>query len=308
MKTGWKASLVEILRAHNAAKFNGTTASAATRDKRSDVLFAGFAQLRKLGFHFESVRAFGGRHMRALAQQWEQEKLAPSTLQGRISIFRLFSVWIGKVGMIEASWKYVESPASVTRSTISRVDKSWSSRDVDVMGKIAEVREIDERVAMALELQSAFALRAREAYMLRPHLADMGIVLDLIRGTKNGRPRRLRIETDYQRKVLDRAKAMVASKSESIGDPKLTLAQVKVRYYNVLRKAGITRANGITSHGLRHEAANDQYAKLTGTPSPVRGGSNTIDSLSDRAARMEIAENLGHSREDITTHYLGRHS
>jgi integrase len=116
----------------------------------------------------------------------------------------------------------------------------------------------------------------------------------------------LRIETDYQRNVLDRAKAMVANDVESIGDPTLSLAQMKTRYYSVLRQAGITRANGITSHGLRHGVANDQYARLTGSVSPVRGGSERVDAARDHAARMEIAENLGHSREDVTTHYLGR--
>ncbi|QBB69432.1 Fis family transcriptional regulator [Pseudolysobacter antarcticus] len=305
MKTGWKGSLAAVLSVHNATKFNGTTASAATRDKRSDVLFAGFEELRSLGFRLEDVRSFRGAHMKALGQHWEKNGMSPSTLQGRISIFRLFSAWIGKEGMIEASWKYVESPVSVQRTSINRVDKSWTTKGVDIMQKIAEVGEIDERVAMALQLQAAFALRAKEAYMLRPHLADQGSVLAISRGAKNGRPRTLKIETEFQRETLEEAKALVGGTTESIGDPHLTLAQVKTRYYIVLRQAGITRKNGITSHGLRHQVANDQYEQLTGCASPVRGGVNSNAQL-DHLARMNIAEDLGHSREDITTRYLGR--
>lgn len=306
MSGNLKASLAAVLSQHNARKFNGTTASAATRDKRSDVLFDGFKELRQLGYRLDDVRSFRGVHMQALARHWEVKGYSPSTIQGRISIFRLFAGWIGKQGMIEASWKYVASPASVARTTINRIDKSWSSRGVDAQRKIAEVRALDGRVGMALELQLAFGLRAKEAYMLRPHQADQGTVLAVTRGAKNGRPRTLRIDTPYQRDVLDRAKGLVSSPVEAIGDPAMSLAQVKNHYYRVLRQAGVTRRDGITSHGLRHQAANDQYDRLTGQRSPVRGGGRPHDPDADHAARIEIAENLGHSREDVTTHYLGR--
>jgi hypothetical protein len=49
----------------------------------------------------------------------------------------------------------------------------------------------------------------------------------------------------------------------------------------------------------------DPYQQLTGAASPVRGG-QTPDRETDRAARLEVAEELGHSRESVTTHYLGR--
>jgi integrase len=72
-----------------------------------------------------------------------------------------------------------------------------------------------------------------------------------------------------------------------------------------LKTCGISRKDGITSHGLRHGYANDRYQQLTGEASPVRGG-QMPDRDTDRAARLEVAEELGHSRESVTTHYLGR--
>jgi integrase len=68
---------------------------------------------------------------------------------------------------------------------------------------------------------------------------------------------------------------------------------------------GITRKDGITSHGLRHEYANNRYQDLTGSDSPVRGGA-AVNEQTDQAARQVVAEELGHSRESVTTHYLGR--
>jgi hypothetical protein len=44
---------------------------------------------------------------------------------------------------------------------------------------------------------------------------------------------------------------------------------------------------------------------LTGTDSPVRGG-GAVERDADQAARHIVAEELGHSRENVTTHYLGR--
>ena len=45
--------------------------------------------------------------------------------------------------------------------------------------------------------------------------------------------------------------------------------------------------------------------QITGQPAPVRGGT-MLDPDTDQAARLEVAEELGHSRASITTHYLGR--
>jgi hypothetical protein len=65
--------------------------------------------------------------METLAQHWEQQfregKLSPATVQNRMSIFRRFSAWIGKDGMVEGSHKYV-SPECFSRTTINTIDKS----------------------------------------------------------------------------------------------------------------------------------------------------------------------------------------
>jgi hypothetical protein len=52
---------------------------------------------------------------------------------------------------------------------------------------------------------------------------------------------------------------------------------------------------------------NDRYKELTGADSPVRGGA-PVENEVDQAARYIVAEKLGHSREGVTTHYLGRRS
>lgn len=302
---GWKASLAAVLKAHNGAKAaGGSAASHATQDKRADVLYAGFKLLREKGYKLDSVQSFRGRHMEVLAKEWEERGLSPSTLQNNLSTFRVFAGWIGKAGMVERSDRYVSAGAA-SRSSVNTEDKSWEAHGVDVGAKIAEVSARDARVGLQVALQAAFGLRAREAMQLRPHVADKGSYLALTVGTKGGRDRVVPIDTPEKRALIDRAKTFAASKLASTSDPALTLAQAKNRYYHVLRSCGITRAEGVTGHGLRHGYASDRYRAISGADSPVRGG-QAPDQDTDKAARLEVAEELGHSRESVTTHYLGR--
>jgi integrase len=301
---GWKASLAAVLKTHNGAKADGSVASHATQDKRADVLYAGFKELRAKGYKLDDVASFRGKHMEVLAALWEEKKLSASTIQNNISTFRTFAGWIGKAGMVERADKYVSAGAA-SRSSVNREDKSWQAQGVDIAAKIAEVSAKDARVGLQLALQAAFGLRARESMQLRPHVADKGSYLALTVGTKGGRDRVVPIDTPAKRELLDRAKTFAASKLASTSDPAKTLAQAKNHYYHVLRACGVTRAEGITSHGLRHGYANDRYEQIAGEASPVRGGQSPGQD-EDKAARLEVAEELGHSRESVTTHYLGR--
>lgn len=301
---GWKASLAVVLKEHNGARHGGAVASFATQDKRADVLYAGFKRLHELGFRMEAVASLRGKHIETLANDWHARGLSASTLQNSLSIFRTFAEWIGKAGMVRGIEHYLGS-GMTARSSIAREDKSWSGKGVDVAAKIEQVRQKDERVALQLELQVAFGLRAREAMQLRPYLADKGTYLSITHGTKGGRDRVEPIRTAEQRTLLERARTFCATPSSSTSDPSRKLSQWKNHYYQVVRSCGITRKDGITGHGLRHQYANERYRELSGADSPVRGGA-IVDREADHAAREVVAEELGHSRADVTTHYLGR--
>ena len=185
-----KTSLAQVLVEHNRFNADGTTASAATQDKYADILYAGFRTLREeLGYKLDDVQGFRGKHMEALAQHWERQysegKLSPATVQNQMSIFRRFSAWIGKDGMVEGSHNYV-SQECCGRTSINTVDKSWSAQGANVEAKIAEVTQMDSRVGLQLELSMAFGLRAREAMQLCPHIADKGAYLEVTKGTTGG--------------------------------------------------------------------------------------------------------------------------
>jgi len=305
--TSWQTSLTELLRTHNSVRSNSPKATShLTQEKRGDILFAGFRELRALGFRLDDVHQFKGKHMNALAKAWLERDLQPSTLQNNFSAFRALSIWIEKKGMVESTEHYVGKEKS-QRTSINKVDRSWAAKSIDFPKKIEEVRNLDPHVAIQLEMQSAFGMRPAESMLFRPHLGDRGTHIAINWGCKNGRHRMMDITTPEQREVLNRAKASTTLNG-SLCDPQLTYKQAYGKYYRIVAKAGITKEMlGVTSYGLRHGKSSDRYREITGVDSPVRGG-GPVDPELDRYARQALAFDLGHSREHITTNYIGRFS
>jgi len=304
---GWRASLREVLRNHNKGSAKGGKASSyATQAKRAEILESSFRQLRSLGCKIEKVTNFRENHMRVLVKAWEESGLAPATIQNKISIFRVFSEWIGKPGMVRDSKLYVINPKSVQRHTYAETDKTWSGQNIDADSLIEKVAGFDKRVAIQLQLQQVFGLRMKEAALLHPHAADRGNRLNVNWGTKGGRDRVVDIKTPEQRAILDKAKEFAKSLTDSLVPKEMKYIQWRNHYYYVCKKAGISRKDGITSHGLRHEQANTRYEEITGEKSPIKGGDHSkVNPELHKLAMQEVAEELGHSRPDVSTAYLG---
>jgi integrase len=245
--------------------------------------------------------------MTALGHAWEAKGLSASTIQNRISVFRVFGGWIGKEGMIRGSECYVKDPKSIERHLVAKTDKTWSGQQQALDDKLAQLEQQDKFVAIQLELQLAFGLRMKEAALLKPIMADKGHYLAVNWGTKGGRDRVLSIHAGYQQDVLARAKALLDKPTDSMVPIKYDFKQWKNHYYYVCRQNKISRKNGITGHGLRHERFNAIYKKITGKDSPIKGGTTAlIDKPLIKAARQEVAETAGHSRESISSAYVGR--
>jgi hypothetical protein len=303
----WKTSLNMILKTHNkAAATGGKAVSFATQAARAEILERGFQELRQLGFKLPDVRSFKERHMTALGHSWEAKCLSASTIQNRISIFRIFTEWIGKKGMIRGSEIYVKNPKTLERHLVAQTDKTWSGQQQYLKNKLATIQSLDKAVAIQLELQRAFGLRMKEAAVLKPHMADKENYLAVNWGTKGGRDRIIPIQTNYQRDVLTRAKSMLENPNDSMIPKEYNYKQWRNHYYYICHQVGISRKNGIISHGLRHERLNEIYTEVTGHDSPIKGGDeNSIDHSRKEIARQEIAEVAGHSRKSISSVYIG---
>ena len=307
--TDWKTELNTIVTENNGASSRRPNAasSSATQKKRRENLFSAFADLRALGYKIESVRNLRTKHVKALAQHWIKEGQSPSTIQNKISILRVFCGWIGKGDMIPESKELVgeEQVKHVTRSHVATEDKSWSGKEIDFEAKVREIAESEPHVAMQLELQRAFGLRRRESWMLRPKTNADGIVLNILRGAKNGRVRMVPVKTEYQAGVLKRATALAGN--GSMMPAEYNLKKWESHYNWVMHREQITRKGlGITSHGLRHEYVHEEYEGRLGVKPPVKGGRKPdMDTADINAQKHMISEELGHSRPRIIGCYSG---
>lgn len=324
-RPSWKRTLQHILRLHNDRHATKPKAVGfKTQAERAGALFRCFADLHALGFKIKNPYCLGGRHIRALMEDWtapqprsRRRPLSAATIQNELSHLRTFADWIGKPGLVLPAESYVADPARVARRCVATSDRSWPARDIDPDALIEEISAYDAWVGAELHVARAFGLRVKEAVMLQPRSAEKsrsqavdasgpaGPYLEVIRGTKGGRLRHVPIDTPAKRAALDAAKALVAEDSQYLADPARSLKQNLDRLHNVMKRFGVTRrALGVTPHGLRHGYAGDRYETLARVPAPVRGGAAT-DAAADERARLQVAEELGHARVQIASAYLG---
>lgn len=310
----WKREIADLLKVHASRRAkksrHADVVSFASQDKRELVLFQSFRQLEEMGFDVSSVRKFRGRHVEALVTRWKDEGLSVSTLQNRLSVLRTFSGWIGKAGMVGGTEQYL--PGKIGRRvSVATYDHSWRAAGVDAEEKISSVSSYDEVVGLQLRLCHAFFLRREEAIMFRPHRADQGEFIRVWEGTKGGRERTVRVETDYQRAVLEEAKRLTPGLRAYVGGRQLSLKQALRRFNYVLERFGLTKGQlGVTAHGLRHEGLCDLFERIAGIPAPVRCADPAAvlaqaDPQRLELARQRVSEAAGHARLSISGAYIG---
>lgn len=309
--------LIELCNAHHTARQK--TVSHKTRHERARFLRQFFHDLqRKGGFHTApDPRNLGQKHVHAMVQLWQRERLAPATIQTYLSFLRGLASWLGKPGFVRTPAHYGLRLDEYQRHEYAERDKSWATQGLDVDAVLAQVAAFDPRIAASMRLMHTLALRRKESVTFRPHqhvvpFADTGLPAEgrkadeyvWIRG-KGGRVRWVPLTTPAQREAIELARSLVTSRDAHMGDPALSLKRNLRRLDYALEKFGITRRQaGTTGHGLRHGNLNDLYEELAGAPSPVRGG-GSVDAAADRAARLAVSERAGHSRMRASGAYIG---
>jgi hypothetical protein len=143
---GWRGKLAALLATNGSVTSDKTkVASDLTHTKRAQVLFASFEELRKLGYKIKDPGNLKPKHMAALVDFWEKESQSPSTIQNKISVFRVFAGWIKKDGMIPAAESLVKTPGAATRSYVTKEPKGWTVNGVS-LEVIEQVEQFDARV------------------------------------------------------------------------------------------------------------------------------------------------------------------
>ncbi|MHB8253875.1 MAG: integrase domain-containing protein [Acidiferrobacter sp.] len=314
--------LREMFKQHGwAAKHGGKRVSIATYSLREEHVRREFYRLRsgklvKKGedgrlvpqprYSIPTPYALKRKHIEVLLVDWIARDLSTSYIHNLLSMFRTVSTWIGKPNLIPATVDIIDDPKKKRRCQVAMKDKSWSGAGLDISSQIHRIAAEDPHAGLVLELMATFGLRLKEASLLRPWIADQGIYLDVNRGSKGGRDRVHPVTRPVERDLLERAKVLVADRTACLIPRDRSYRQWQDRMYYLLQKHGISRKLvGTSSHGLRHEYLNNLYAQLAGTESPVRGG-RSVDCDTDRFARAQLAERAGHTRQNISSCYIGQ--
>jgi hypothetical protein len=271
--------------------------SFATQADRRNILDLVANQLHEMGFRLMRASSIKTKHIDALVAHWRAQPLSTGTFKNRMAVLRWVAGKLGKSGIVKADNAAYDIGR---RSNVATVSKA---RTLDA-GELAKV--IDPFVAMSLKLQAAFGLRREESIKIVPAWADRGDHLLLKASwTKGGREREVPIRTTEQRALLADAKALAAGKS--LVDPAYRCYRAWLSHFrHACDAAGIQKV-----HGHRHFYAQQRYRELSGRACPACGGASSkqlsLDQRAiDRKIRLQISNELGHGREQITTVYLGR--
>ena len=270
--------------------------SHATQANRHEMLQQIAGELDRLGFKRMSASSLKHKHVEALVKSWKARDLSPGRMKNMMAALRW---WADKAGVKGAVAESNDAYGIERRIYVTNTPKAATAPET------AKESISDAYVRASIELQAAFGLRREEAIKFVPSYADKGSHL-VLKGswTKGGRPRLVPIRTGAQRAALARAHE-VAGKGSLIPASLSYVDQLR-RYEGQVAAAGLSKL-----HGLRHAYAQARYLELTGRSAPAAGGKVSKDltpeeKQADLLARLQISQELGHEREQITAVYLGR--
>ena len=270
--------------------------SYATQYARERILTMIANQLHEMGYRDMHTTSLKPKHVEALVERWKAESLSPGTIKNRMTELRWWAEKIAKQNVIA---KDNDHYGIAQRTYVTNVSQS---RELTT-GDLAKLT--DPYTALALKLQAAFGLRREESIKIRPQWADRGDLLVLKASwTKGGRAREIPIRNAQQRQVLDEARELAGARS--LIPKAMTYVQQLQRFKSQCMAAGIQHV-----HGHRHQYAQERYRELTGWACPAQGGPTSKQltpnqKTMDRAARLTISAELGHTREPVVAIYLGR--
>jgi len=273
---------------------NNRDGSRSTQENRKKILNMTAQHLKQIGFNRMNTKALKAKHVIKLIEKWTMEGLSSGTLKNRMSHIRW---WAGKVNAIH------KIPANDQLGIDRRTYITNESKAVEL--KHLHLEKVnDQNLRYSLRLQAEFGLRREEAIKFIAHYADKDDKI-LLKNTwcKGKRSREIPITNSRQRELLNEIKNSRGNKS--LIPSRLNYKQQQDKYRNTIPNIGLGKG-----HGLRHNYAQVRYKELSGNNCPALGGKRQRamteqERMKDREIRLIISEELGHTREQITSIYLG---
>jgi Integrase/Bacterial regulatory protein, Fis family len=268
-----------------------------TQERRLVSLIAGFEELRVGGFALESPWNIGQKHIAYLVKLWVGEKnQAPGTVENKLSYWRSLAEWMKKPGLVGTVDDYIKRPEGYRRYYVAKTEDAWTEATIDVEDVIARVADKNPWVAVQLELQAAFGLQAEESMLLHPlQCLRVSGHLQVVDGTRTGRPRVVPVDARWQYELLIRAAGLANSRTGSMIPDPWTKKKWYGHFYAVLQGSGVARKEmGVSIHVLRRAYRQHMYEKSVGVQGPVTKPDHHRDPELHQWAIKEIVTAAGH--------------
>ena len=276
--------------------------SYASQADMRHMLFRCIKDLHELGFKLGHIKGLSPKHIHVLVEHWKKQEKNPATIKNYMSKLRKTANLLEKPNLVkennEAYQINKRSYVPINNKAIHHIDLTKCT---------------DSYIRLSLEGQALFGLRREESMKFTLSEAHFGDSLKILPSwTKGGIGRTLAITNDTQREWLNKVAKLVQPR-ESLIPPDKTYKQHLSRYQIQSKLMGVCKL-----HGLRHAYAQRRYKELTqlfdknkqGLLCPLEGGKkykemSFLEKNMDRRARHIISRELGHSRIQITSIYLG---
>ena len=231
-------------------------------------------------------------------------------------------LWISakEYGLEKGSFEYVNraAPDEAHRAFVAFLEqKAQATGDVRY-----------EALKHSVELQRTFGLRASESFGIKiteKNLENQKLSLNRHDLTKNGRPREVPVFNTRQVEVFNRAKSFAEQHGwRSLIAPDHSKSQWVNFAYKALNefRSSHPEHKDYSFHAERHAFAQEYYSFLKEQKQRDEAEARLDSMLSqsqdqqdrpeqndretDREIRREISEALGHSREEVTSVYVGK--
>lgn len=312
----FRVQMLELVTTRAAVRVNGAPASKETIEKSREILGEIALRIWRLGFKVNSVIALNGKHFEAVVRDHWACGASPKHMSAVMTELNKLQGWINKPGLTKTKEEYLPEvdPKEFKTSMVASKSKSWTENGIDVGLKIAEADRKDHRFGLMLRMCLALGLRRCEVLQIIPWKDDLGTIFNIRPGiAKGGRARSIPYLSPVQKEVVDYVKSQL-KRNEHLGwtDPVVRsegglLARNEKRYSQYMTDIGINKADaGVTGHGLRAEYAEDMSI-LMGLIPATRGGTKGQMSKEDEdTVRLQVSENMGHSRTNVTNAYYGK--
>lgn len=216
----------------------------------------------------------------------EHAHKSSSTLEKYATGFRLIAASIGKENIVPRSNKELGGRSAGERY-VPKVGNAEKLEEIrEKLVEMASKNPDNRFLVAAHDMRQAFGLRAAESLASCRIVQRDGKQFLAPDMTKGGRVREIEIKTAEQREAVTAVRTLASEYGKPSGSmlpPAKSWKQCYNLQKNTMSSLGATKAEKANMHATRHDWAREQL---------VRG-----------ETRKDIAEALGHGREEVVNHY-----